>query len=88
MGKAGLVALAVGAAWWAILVLLRMAAELPFLLLGVFAILFIYLLVTTPKAEETRYITPDEIKVTIICSNCGAVYDESSENCPNCGSPP
>jgi len=27
----------------------------------------------------------DEIKVTIICSNCGATYDYSDESCPKCG---
>ena len=88
MVKLGAVALAVGAAWWILLILLRMGTEFPFLLLGVFTILFVYLWVTTPKVPETDYFTVGEIKVTILCSNCGMAYDESNENCPNCGSPP
>lgn len=88
MGKVGVVALAIGAAWWILLILLRMGMEFPFLLLGVFTILFVYLWVTTPKALETGYLTVEEIKVTILCSECGTAYDESNENCPNCGSPP
>ncbi|MDH5361832.1 MAG: hydrogenase maturation nickel metallochaperone HypA [Aigarchaeota archaeon] len=88
MGKLGVAALAMGAAWWILLILLRMATELPFLLLGVFTILFVYLWVTTPKSRETGYLTVEEIKVTILCSKCGTAYDESNENCPSCGSPP
>lgn len=88
MEKPRVVALAVGVAWWLLLILLGMGAELPFLLLGVFTIMFVYLWVTTPKTVQTQYVSPDEIKVTIICSKCGVSYDESNKNCPNCGAPP
>jgi len=88
MEKARVVALAMGVAWWLVLILLQLGTEIPLLLLGVFTILFVYLWTTTPKAQKPRYITPDEIRVTIICSGCGTAYDESNEVCPNCGSPP
>lgn len=88
MGRLGVAALAAGAVWWVVLILLRMGTELPFLLLGVFTILFVYLWIATPKAREMDYVTVDEIKVTILCSNCGTTYDESNEKCPNCDSPP
>lgn len=88
MQRPRVVALAAGVAWWLLLILLGMGAEVPFLLLGVFTIMFVYLWVTTPKAVQTQYVNLDEIKVTIICWKCGLSYDESNKNCPNCGAPP
>lgn len=80
-----MVALVVGAIWWLVLIFFGLGTQLPLLLLGIFTILFVYLWATTPKPRETLQSSASEIKIMIICSNCGTTYNASKKKCPNCG---